>query len=409
MKRREGCFFMVLLLLAIRMLWYFSSLSSPPPLPNEKDKSTSHPTSPPTSLLQSNAVTYQVATELPKHVTIVVQLSGEMANNLHHIAHGLGLQYWVKDVYGIDSNLVLRHQEGPNNRAPNPKWKSARDNLQQCFPSLALLNFAEGNNKQYTHLDQLQQLWLLGKGDRLTGLVNSADEKEIQTGLELLATNILIDPQRPWVDDTSTIRLPFIRSESLDVFPMIDRYFSKISDVFVFNETACCALVPDANDSVFHFRNYQSEMPSLRAYQMGFAELSPEQTSTELFAHLESANDRVQITTRIPNQAARNYAEALKERGVEANLVTGQSAMQDFCFLRSSKRELAGSARSTFVLWAALLGNMNPARLYHVDNEGLRQRHPDYWKRFTYNFTHPALRDRIRFELYKAEGEKEGS
>jgi hypothetical protein len=197
--------------------------------------------------------------------------------------------------------------------------------------------------------------------------------------------------------------------------------FQSLIDITHFNETSdgCCAKIPGLHDSVFHFRNYELELPARRAYDMGFAELSPTQVATELFANLYNDNDNdnegtsnnhtVQITTRMYNQKACNYAKALmmaappsEDSHIYATVVTDQSAVQDFCFLMKTQKELAGSARSTFVLWAALLGNTTRARLYHVDNQGLRQRHPDYWERFSYNFTHPRLRDCVTFELYHA-------
>jgi hypothetical protein len=344
------------------------------------------------------------ATRLTKTATIVVQLSGEMANNLQHIAHGIGLKLWAKEDFDIDCNLVLRHHEGPNNRSPKPKWKSARDNIQQCFPKLASWSFSRGNSKDFKQRQRLQRIWLEGRSDHLFGLINSANASEIQRGLAFLANDVLTDPERPWVEAESPLRLPFLFSESLDVFPMIDKYYSQIRDLMAFNDTACCAQVPHANASVFHFRNYQSEMPSERAYDMGFAELSPQKTAHELFGHLQPG-DRVQITTRIYNQAARNYAEAFlkEERGIHASLVTDQTGVEDFCFLRRAQKELVGNARSTYVLWAALLGTVTRARLYHVDNWGLRNRHPNFLERFTYNWTDPELQNRIQFVLYQAE------
>lgn len=238
--------------------------------------------------------------------------------------------------------------------------------------------------------------------DYLFGLINSGDLAEVKQGLEFLFTELLTDPKRPRVDPESPLRLPYLFSETLDVFPLIDRYYTQIRGLFQFNGTACCARLPGADDSVFHFRNYESEMPERRAYDMGFAELSPFKVSNELFRDLEPG-DRVQITTRIFNQKARNYAEELAKRGINATVVTDQSTMQDFCFLKRAQKEVVGSARSTFVLWAALLGDARRARLYHVDNMGLRKSHTDFWQRFTYNFTHPKLRDRYTFELYRAE------
>lgn len=350
---------------------------------------------------------YPRAKSLDRKATIVVQLSGEMANNLHHIAHGLGLQIMAKEEYDIDCNLILRHHEGPNNRSPRPKWKSARDNIQQCFPKLSTWDFAQGNNNVFLDQQKLQQSWLRGKSDHLFGLVNSQNISEIRRGLEFLSEDILKDPDRPWVDEKkSVLRMPYLYLETLDILPIIDSYYDQIRELLVFNNTACCARIPESQDSVFHFRNYESEMPERRAFEMGFAELAPFKVANEVFAHsyLQAANSTsVRITTRIFNQKARNYAEALQARGIPASVVTDQSAVQDFCFLKETKMELVGSARSTFVMWAALLGNVQKARLYHVDNRGLRERHPDFWERFTHNFTHPRLRDRVWFELYHAD------
>lgn len=337
-----------------------------------------------------------------RRATIVVQLSGEMANNLHHVAHGLGLQLLAKEEFDIDCNIVLRHHEGPNNRSPRPKWKSARDNIQMCFPNLAKWHFAKGNTKDFLQRQNLQREWLGKRMDHMTGLINSGDLSAMRQGLEFLVNDVLNDPKRPLIDQQSELRIPYLYSETLDVFPMIDRYYDQIRELMRFNDTACCAKIPDPDDSVFHFRNYESEMPERRAYDMGFAELSHTKVSNELFSNLQSG-DHVEITTRIYNQKARNYAEALVERGINASVVTDQSAVQDFCFLKRAQKEVVGNARSTFVMWAALLGNARRARLYHVDNLGLRQRHPNFWERFSYNFTHPSLRDRLTFELYHAD------
>jgi hypothetical protein len=377
----------------------------------EKEPSTVTQQTPPSSNKEDEVVIrqpqYPIAAKLTKTATIVIQLSGELANNLHHIAHGIGLQQWSKDKYGIETNLVLRHYVGPNNRAPKPKWKSARDDIRKCFPTLGKWDITRGNSNEFTQRQRLQDRWL-GKErmDRLNGLINSANETEMEQGLDFLANEILTDPNRPLVaeeeDEKDPIRLPFIYSNSLDASPMIDKYYSKIRKIFQFNDTACCAIVPTLDDSVFHFRNYQSEMPDWRAYEMGFQELSPKKTVDELFGHLQEG-DQVKITTRIVNQAARNYVQAFSDRGINASLITDQTGVQDFCLLKRASKELAGSARSTFVLWAALLGDATTVRLYHVDNWGLRKRHPDYWERFTYSWTNPKLQARVKFELYQSE------
>lgn len=349
------------------------------------------------------------ANPFAKHVTIVVQLSGEMANNLHHIAHGYGLKYMLEEDHGVNTTLVLRHYEGPNNRAKNPKWKSARDNLQTCFPELAQLSFGAGNKKKdLDHKQKIQREWIGDETtDRIFGLVNSADPNEIQQGLKLLANDILKRPGRPIVEEgTSPIGIPFLLSQTLDAFPSIDRAYTALRHFLRMNETACCAdLRPGPLDSVFHFRNYASELPAERAYTMGFAELSPTKVATEVFPPTHRTK-HIYIATRIYNQMARNYEEALLVSAPNrtVSIVRDQTGVQDFCFLSRTHHELVGNARSTYVLWAALLSQtVGKARLYHVNTAGLRERHPNFWERFTYNFTHPDLKDRIQFELYQSE------
>eukprot|EP00980_Cylindrotheca_fusiformis_P008290 scaffold1736_cov127-Cylindrotheca_fusiformis.AAC.104 len=337
--------------------------------------------------------------------TIVVALSGEMANNLMHIAHGIGLQLWAKDEFGIDCNIVLRHHVGPNNRAPRPKWKSARDNIQRCFPKLSDWEFAQGNTDLFKQQQDRQMEWLgKDKYNYITGLINSNNSSDIHRGLQYLNTTILQDPERPPRTATDVIELPYLYSETLDVFPLIDKYYTEIKEMFAFDDAACCDKIPLQDEYTFHYRNYISEMPSKRAYEMGFAELSPAKTATELFGKVPKGS-RIGVTTRIPNQLARDQVDALNAiGGMDAYLVEEQEGVQDFCYLKNTQKQLVGNARSTFVFWAALLGEtMELARLYHVDNWGLRQRHPNFYERFTYNWTHPALRERVRFELYQAE------
>ena len=221
--------------------------------------------------LQNTTITKETKPKnfnLTKEATILIQLSGEMANNLMHIAHGLGLKYWAKEEYGIETNIVLRHDTGPNTRAPYPKWKRARDAIQKCFPGLAKMDFTEGNSKEFNSMQTKEMEWLGNERfDHLTGMINSPDPIEIGKGLEYLANEILTDPDRPV--SSKTIRLPYMFSQGLDAFPMIDRYYSQIKHVFRFNDTACCSTIPDPDESVFHFRNFMREMVSRRAYDLG--------------------------------------------------------------------------------------------------------------------------------------------
>jgi hypothetical protein len=149
-----------------------------------------------------------------------------------------------------------------------------------------------------------------------------------------------------------------------------------------------------------------SELPDYRAYSMGFSELSVNKTVLELFkgSFSNDTEGHIVVTSRIANKYARAYVEAFqKELGISSDLIKNHTGVQDFCFLKETTKELVGNARSTYVFWAAVLGKVSKARLYHVDTFGLRERHPTFWERFTYRWSNPDLKNRIRFELYQAE------
>ena len=369
-------------------------------IPSSLSSSSSSPRTPLVAASNNNNNNNNNNNGTIKPYTIIIQLSGEMGNNIQHIAHGIGLQLWAREM-GIATNLLLRHHVGPNNRAPRPKWKSARDDIRQCFPNLKDWHFAAGNTKEYDRRKSQQHAWLGGRADQLIGMINAQTPEEIERGLTFFIHEILpLDTDKPQVDSDATIQLPYLYSTTLDVFPILDRYYDPIREFLIFNES-CCASLPDPDEWVFHFRNYHSELPSRRAHEMGFDEMSPTKVVKELFANL-TAGSKVAITTRVTNARAQSYVEAFSAHGMTARLVTNQTGVQDFCFLLKAQRELVGHARSTFVGWAAFLGTA-PSRLYHVDNFGIRTRHPNFKERFTYHWTHPDLRQRIRFELYQSE------
>ena len=135
----------------------------------------------------------------------------------------------------------------------------------------------------------------------------------------------------------------------------------------------------------------------------GFEETTPNQTATLLFGHLKPG-DKVAITTRFQDNAhTQAQVRALEARGLKVRVIAGQSDMQDFCFLSLAQKEFIGNARSTYAIWAAILGNMQVARLYTLDSMGLRQQYGVHvHKHLSYEWTNPKLQY-LRFETYKSE------
>jgi hypothetical protein len=131
---------------------------------------------------------------------------------------------------------------------------------------------------------------------------------------------------------------------------------------------------------------------------LGFQELSPNQAALDLFGHLQPG-DKVAIVSRFGMEHVKSYIDALEDRGLQVRLVTGQSGMQDFCFLMRAEKEMVGMAISTYFMWAALLGNCRNVTAYSVDTDERRQTFGD--GHVTYNYTHPHLAGRFSFPLVK--------
>jgi hypothetical protein len=350
--------------------------------------------------------------------TIVVQLSGEMGNQLSRIAHGHALFLWLKRDFGIDATIVLRHQE-------KPKWLTARDNVQKCFPATRSYDFSAANTLEFENRSRQQSAWL---GSSLEGINNPESVANVSRALQLFAQFNRTEVQQR-SSSNSSISLPFLYSDLLvmgDLF--MDRFYNDYRELFRF-DPACCQHRPESDESVFvsvvrqttslilwcfahyfvrcvlcllrwqHFRNYLREMPR-KGRLKGYEELSPNQTAHQLFGHL-GRGDKVAITTRFDTSAAGPYVEALERRGIQVRVVTNQTDTQDFCFLMQAQKEMVGLTRSTFFLWAGFLGNCSRVRAYSVDSPDRRQAVPNVFDH--YNWTNPELQSRVFFELHKAD------
>ena len=93
---------------------------------------------------------------------------------------------------------------------------------------------------------------------------------------------------------------------------------------------------------------------------LGFEELSPNKVATELFRDSKQG-DTITILSRF-GDAVEPYVKALDDQGFQARVISGQESEEDFCYLLSAQKELVGVNMSTFVRWAAFLGNSTRAR-----------------------------------------------
>ena len=146
---------------------------------------------------------------------------------------------------------------------------------------------------------------------------------------------------------------------------------------------------------VQHYRNFVTEMPK-RGIALGFEELSPRMISEELLCNL-TAGDKVATTSRFVNKPVEDIVGLLSARGIKVRLISGQLPEEDFCFLKKAEKELIGIEKSSYMMWAGILGDAALVRLYSVDSLATKRISP---KITTY--TNPAL-SRIHFERYNVQ------
>jgi hypothetical protein len=137
--------------------------------------------------------------------------------------------------------------------------------------------------------------------------------------------------------------------------------------------------------------------------QLGFQELSPRKTAEQLFGKL-TAGEKVAITTRFDNSVTQEYVHELEQRGLQVRVVSGQTGVADFCFLKQAKKELVGMQKSSFFHWAAYLGQVDKVRSYLVEtntaNEGQQQQQKQ--QQAEYEWSDGDLRSRFHHETYPA-------
>jgi hypothetical protein len=149
-----------------------------------------------------------------------------------------------------------------------------------------------------------------------------------------------------------------------------------------------------------------------RAKKKGFEELSPNQTVIKLLGSGDSTETttkekKIVMTTRRYNEDAQAYLDAFSQSGWSARIVENQTGTQDFCFLKRAQGALVGMSRSTYVLWAGLLGNASSVKLYSINSTETRAALGDESVSIGYRWKTPDLRDRIQFVTITPRNETE--
>ncbi len=319
-------------------------------------------------------------------ITIVCQLSGEMGNNLGKLGRCLSLKWWLEseafynstDKLGYSVRVALRHQD-------HNKWVRGAKDLQRCFPNTNQFDFSEANNPEFANIWKMQHT-LLGGGERVGGtppfnMINTVEINATNKPFpELQYFLSEVSKQHSLVYNTASRRnvsLPFLYSNGFQrIDALADRFYQKSREFFHFNESACCTVKADPDETAFHYRNFKKEMPR-RWNSYGFHEADPQQAANEVLGHLKEG-DKVAIVTRFGGETTQPYVDAFEARGLKVRVVDGNDGPADFCFLMSAQKEIAGLALSTYFEWAGYLGNATRVISYQMASSSHRHFSPQH-------------------------------
>jgi hypothetical protein len=187
--------------------------------------------------------------------SIVIELSGEMANNLCKLAAGKSLQLWAKREYGIDTNLVLRKEY--------PDLVGALEKVKTCFPRFRSVDFMEGNGPVFDNRNE-QQREMFGINQSSLFRVTTARVDDIENTLSTLSnvlrTNMNANNNNnnnrmitSHVEiENNTITLPFLYVSYLALIDVwVDNSYEDLQQFLAFNRSECCKLTADPDETVF--------------------------------------------------------------------------------------------------------------------------------------------------------------
>jgi hypothetical protein len=302
-----------------------------------------------------------------RNVTLIVQLRGELGNHLAILAGAHITQLIAAQLYpNIRLQLIGQHQTSTERgRHQLKKWIRARNDLIRCFPEFKNFVFDGGiHDPEFLEIQAIQKTWLSESEEQK--LTNAREEglEFTQSLMEKQERGIPGVPQQP--GNITKYSIPFMVANSFSWSDGLRNktWYDNIRNWMRFNESACCSKLPDSRDVVYHHRNFMTEMKH-RAYGNHYTEATPKTVSNVIFGNSPLATD-IAITSRYKH-GIEPYIDALEAKGIRTRFIANQTGVQDFCFLMKAQNELVGKYQSTFVRWAAFLGNATTNRFYALD------------------------------------------
>eukprot|EP00980_Cylindrotheca_fusiformis_P010134 scaffold2253_cov119-Cylindrotheca_fusiformis.AAC.9 len=330
-------------------------------------------------------------------VLIATKLGGEMGNHLFRIANGQCVKHLVEERLGLQTKffIVINNQKTvePTRQAfPNVDLHMADKKTVQDIEKARKLQakwITELISNNRLDLTNVQVPTILS--ERFCSLRHCYDDL-----LNLLNQLLRMDvrPTAPIGDTNITLPLVYV-DKFIDDYCW-DLMSDKFQPFFKIDEDSICNQVPDPDESVFHLRNYRTEVSSETILKHGFQEADPTIAAEVLFAD-SKPGDKVAIVSRFQNHTD-EYIKAFRDiKGIKARYIQGQTGPQDFCFVYKAQKELVVSARSTFGTWAAFFGEAKRGRIYCLSTNAARASGVDVM----YNpFSSKELQDRLSFENY---------
>jgi len=336
------------------------------------------------------------------HLDLLVELKGDVGNHLLVIALAKVIQ-----IYAVEQSppihLTMRFSD-----QGRLKCAITRDVMYECFPNLnrekvILDEFSEKKkfsvhhkmwndqsriikklytnntvfNKHSTPISDMLNMPRKSIEERLRYL-NRILAKMSLTG-KLIQTN---DPSKP------ILSTPYFRVESFSLPPHNSKIYDELKEFLKLDENKCCAALPDPDESVLHIRDFATTLGAEKANEQGYAEASSTEITDQLLGHL-GKGDKLAIVSKYDKT---DFVDQLAERGIRARYISGQTSMQDFCFLQRAKKELIGVCKSTFFNWSSIFGEAEKVVSYsmrtstssscsHLKNKTFRNR----------NFIYPEI------------------
>lgn len=172
--------------------------------------------------------------------TIVMQVRGEMGNHLQKIAHGYGIHWLAQDKLDFETDLRLRHLK-------KPKWKTARNDIYQCFHNLRSLDYEGGHRPDFVKIQKQQNSWLNSLGSNESSCMYRVRDETLQnipTGLQAMKSLFQV-PSKPHKEYPIVVLGGPMRNA------LLDEYYERYRELFAWDDAACCAQLPAPDEAVF--------------------------------------------------------------------------------------------------------------------------------------------------------------